>query len=209
MKTKPATISVLFAVSLCLTGCAMWNKFDLREVSVTAPSGTKSVAVAVVDERMELHQGDIVPESIGVTRSGYGIPFRVKTATKAPLAQEIAEVVVQGFGKNRKLAPPMSYPDAPSAKAALRATGTDRQVLILLERYNSDTLIRTELDYSIKLEVYDARGQLLASAYQSKTANLGGNPLLPALHARQSVIRTTGSVLSALLSSPQVRSALE
>jgi hypothetical protein len=80
---------------------------------------------------------------IGVTRNGYGIPYRVKTATKDPVAKEIAEVVVRGFGSNRKLAPPMSYADRNSAMAALRGTGTDRQILVLLERFNSDTLIRT------------------------------------------------------------------
>jgi len=209
MKKNLNTITLLLVSALTLTGCAAWNKYDIRNATVTAPTGTKSIAVAVVDERMELQQGDIVPELIGVTRSGYGIPYRVKTATKAPLARDIAEVVARGFGPNRKLAPPMSYPDTESANAALRGTGTDRQILIRVERFNSDTLIRTELDYSITLEVYDAEGRLLASANRAKTADLGGNFFLPALHARQSVIRTTGTVLSDLLSTPQIRSALD
>jgi hypothetical protein len=209
MKTKPIIITLLLASALTLTGCAAWNKYDIRNASVTATSGSKSIAVAVVDERLSLKQGDIAPELIGVTRNGYGIPYRVKTATKAPLAQDIAEVVVRGFGPNRKLAPPMSYPDTASAKAALRGTGTDRQILIRIERFNSDTLIRTELDYSITLEVYDAQGRLLAAANRAKTADLGGNFFLPALHARQSVIRTTGTVLGELLSTPQIRSSLD
>jgi hypothetical protein len=209
MKTNPAIITLLLAGALILTGCAAWNKYDIRSVSVTAPAGTKSVAVAVVDQRESLQQGDIVPELIGVTRNGYGIPYRVKTATKSPVAQEIAEAVVRGFGPDRKLAPPMSYPDTASAKAALRGTGTDRQLLIRIERYNSDTLIRTELDYSLTLEVYDSQGRLLATANRAKTADLGGNFFLPALHARQSVIRTTGSVLGDLLSTPQIRSSLD
>lgn len=209
MKTNPVITTLILAGTLSFTGCAAWNKYDIRTVPVTAPAGSKSIAVAVVDERSSLKQGDIVPELIGVTRNGYGIPYRVKTATKSPVAQEIAEAVVRGFGPNRKLAPPMSYPDTASAKAALRGTGTDRQLLILINRYNSDTLIRTELDYSLTLEVYDARGRLIASAKRASTADLGGNFFLPALHARQSVIRTTGSVLSDLLSTPQIRSALD
>ena len=208
MKTNPTSLLLLAVAALGLTGCAMWNKFDIREVSVSAPGGSKSVAVAVVDERSDLRQGDIVPESIGHTRNGYGIPYRVKTATKNPLAMEIAEVVVRGFGPNRKLAPPMSSATADSAKAALRGTGTDRQILIRIQRFNSDTLIRTELDYAIAMEVYDSQGRLIASASRANTANLGGNPLVPALHARQSVIRTTGTVLNDLLSTPEIRSAL-
>lgn len=209
MKTKPATIALLITSALALTGCAAWNKYDLRQTKVCAPSGSPSVAVACVDERVTLRQGDIGPDLIGVTRNGYGIPYRVKTATKNPVAKEIAEVVVRGFGSNRKLAPPMSYADRNSAMSALRGTGTDRQILVLLERYNSDTLIRTELDYSIKMEVYNSQGRLLASASRTKIADLGGNFFLPALHARKSVIQTTGDVLNDLLSSSEIRSALE
>lgn len=208
MKSK-ALLAALALVSLHFTGCAAWNKFDLRKVPVTGPAGHSSVAVACVDERSSLRQGDITPELIGVTRNGYGIPYRVKTATKLPVATEVAEVVTRGFGQNRKLAPPITSPDAASAKAALHGTGTDRQILILIQRYNSDTLINTELDYSITMEVYDARGRLLASVSQSKIANLGGNFFLPVMHARESVLRTTGEVLSSLLSTPQIRSALE
>ena len=209
MKTKPATIALLITSALALPGCTMWNKYDLRQTKVCAPAGSPSVAVACVDERVTLRQGDIGPELIGVTRNGYGIPYRVKTATKNPVAKEIAEVVVRGFGSNRKLAPPMSYVDRNSAMAALRGTGTDRQILVLLERYNSDTLIRTELDYSIKMEVYNSQGRLLASASRTKIADLGGNFFLPALHARKSVIQTTGDVLNELLSTPEIRSALQ
>ena len=209
MKTKPATIALLITGALALTGCAAWNKYDLRQAKVCVPSGSPSVAVACVDERETLRQGDIGPELIGVTRNGYGIPYRVKTATKNPVAKEIAEVIVRGFGSNRKLAPPMSYADRNSALAALRGTGTDRQIIVLIDRYNSDTLIRTELDYSMKMEVYNSQGHLLASASRTKIADLGGNFFLPALHARKSVIQTTGDVLNELLSTPEIRSALQ
>jgi hypothetical protein len=61
----------------------MWNKYDLRQAKVAAPPGTLSVAVACVDGRESLRQGDIVPELIGVTRNGYGIPYRVKSGRVA------------------------------------------------------------------------------------------------------------------------------
>ena len=199
---------LLAAAALVLTGCALGNKYDLRQTMVTAPDGSASVAVACVDERETLRQGDIGPELIGVTRNGYGIPYRVKTATKAPVAVEIAAAVTEGFGPHRKLAPPISQPDAASALAALRGTGTDRQILIRIENFNSDTLIRTELDYSFVLEVYDSKGKLLASARQKEVANLGGNGLLPAMHARQAVLSKTGKALSQLLATPQIQEAL-
>ncbi len=196
-------------LSLHFTGCTMWNKYDLRKAEVTAPSGLSSIAVACVDERQSLRQGDITPELIGVTRDGYGIPYRVKTATKSPVATEIAAAVTRGFGSNRKLAPPITSPDTASALAALRSTGTDRQVLIRIQQYNSDTLINTELDYAFILEVRDSAGKLLATSSKSETANLGGNFFLPSLHARASVLSKTGASLSTLLAEPQIQAALK
>ena len=209
MKTSPLKFLLAIVLALSFTGCAAWNKYDLRQCKITAPAGVSAVAVACVDQRKSLWVGDIRPELIGVARSGVGVPYRVKTATKAPVAKEISEVVVRGFGKNRKLAPAKFYKDVASAKAALRGTGTDRQILVLIDRYNSDTLIRTELDYSIQLEVYDAHGRILATSTRTKIADLGGNLFLPAMHARQSVLRTTGQVLTELLTAPEIRAVLE
>jgi len=209
MKQKILLSILTAAISLHFTGCTMWNKYDLRKTQVSAPSGQSSIAVACVDERQSLRQGDITPELIGVTRDGYGIPYRVKTATKSPVATEIAAVVTRGFGSNRKLAPPITSPDTASALAALRGTGADRQVLIRIQQYNSDTLINTELDYAFIVEVRDSAGKLLATASKSETANLGGNFFAPALHARESVLSKTGSSLSTLLAEPQIQTALK
>jgi hypothetical protein len=209
MKQKLLLSILTAALSLHFTGCTMWNKYDLRQTQVAAPSGQSSIAVACVDERQSLRQGDITPELIGVTRDGYGIPYRVKTATKSPVATEIAAAVTRGFGSNRKLAPPITSPDAASALAALRGTGTDRHVLIRIQQYNSDTLINTELDYAFIVEVRDSTGKLLATASKSETANLGGNFFAPALHARESVLSKTGSSLSTLLAEPQIQTALK
>ena len=209
MKQKFLLTILTTGLVLHLTGCAAWNKYDLRQTKVTAPSGPSSIAVACVDERPSLRQGDITPELIGVTRNGYGIPYRVKTATRAPVATEIANAVTRGFGSNRKLAPPITSPDAASALAALRGTGTDRQILIRIQQFNSDTLINTELDYAFLVEVRDSAGKLLATSGTKETANLGGNFFLPAMHARQSVLSKTGSSLSTLLAEPQIQAALK
>lgn len=209
MKQKFILSILCGSLALQLTGCTIWNKYDLRKTQVTAPSGPTSIAVACVDERQSLRQGDITPELIGVTRDGYGIPYRVKTANKSPVATEIADAVTRGFGSNRKLAPPITSPDVASALAALRGTGTDRQILIRIQKFNSDTLINTELDYAFIVEVRDSAGKLLATSSKGETANLGGNFFLPSLHARKGVLSKTGTTLSSLLAEPQIQAALK
>ena len=209
MKQKFLLAILATGLALHLTGCAAWNRYDLRQVKVIAPSGHSSVAVACVDERPSFRKGGITPELIGLTRAGCAIPCRVKTATKAPVAAEIADAVTRGFGSNRKLAPPITSPDAASALAALRGTGTDRQILIRIQQFHSNTLIHTELDYAFLVEVRDSAGKLLATSGAKETANLGGNFFLPALHARKSILSKTGSSLSALLAQPQIQAALK
>ena len=206
MKTLPAL--AIMVVVFTLTGCAMWNKYDLRQVKVSAPPGSTSVAVACVDDRESLRQGDIVPELIGVTRDGFGIPYRVKTANKQSVALELATAITQGFGTDRKTAPPISSPDTTTALAALRGTGADRQVLVLIQNFNSETLVRTELDYAFTVEVRDADGNLLAIATRNETADLRGSFLLPAKHAHKSVLSKTGATLTQLLCSPEIQDAL-
>jgi len=200
-------IAAVFVVHF--TGCAAWNKYDLRQAKVKVPSGSSSICVACVDERDSLSQGEITHELIGVTRSGVGVPYRVKTETKDPVAAEIAGVVTRAFKSTRKSAPPIICIDSGSAIAALRATRVDRQILIRIQQYNSDTLINTELDYAFVVEVRDSNGKLLATSRQSEVAALGGNFFLPALHARKSVLLKTGDSLSKLLSDPQIQAVLK
>jgi hypothetical protein len=209
MKQKLFLPIFFAAMAVHLTGCAAWNKYDLRQAKVKVPSGSSSICVACVDERDSLRQGEITPELIGVTRSGVGVPYRVKTATKDSVAAEIAGVVTRAFKSTRKSAPPIICIDSESAIAALRATRVDRQILIRIQQYNSDTLINTELDFAFVVEVRDSNGKLLATSRQSEVAALGGNFFLPALHARKSVLLKTGDSLSKLLSDPQIQAVLK
>ncbi len=199
---------LLTLAALALTGCAAFNKFDIRRADVQSPAGKPSVAVCGVDERAELRSGEIVPELLGKTRDGYGIPYQVKTATKRPLALEVAEIVTNGFGTERQLAPATSAPSLEAALKTMAGTGTDRRVVILIREWWSDTLIRTSVWKNIRIEVYDSKNKLLASAEESGEVTLGGNFFLRALHARQVVLRELGSTLTGLMNQPQVATAL-
>lgn len=199
---------LLALAALALTGCAAFNKFDVRRADVQSPSGSSSVAVCGVDERAELRTGEIGPDLLGKTRDGYGIPFQVKTATKRPLALEVAEVVTTGFGTGRKLAPATSAPTVEAALKTLAGTGTERRVVIRIREWWSDTLIRTSVWKNLRVEVYDSKNKLVASAEESGEVALGGNFFNPAIHARKTVLRELGSSLTRLMNQPQVAAAL-
>jgi hypothetical protein len=79
---------------------------------------------------------------------------------------------------------------------------------VLIQNFNSDTLVRTELDYAFTVEVRDVDGNLLATATRNETADLRGSFLLPAKHAHKSVLSKTGATLTQLLCSPEIQDAL-
>lgn len=193
--------------ALILTGCATFNKYDIRAAKLQRTPSAGTVAVAGIDERDYLKRGEISPDYVGMTRGGYGNPFQVKTATKLPLALEAAEVVAGSFG-DKSPAPAVWDTEQAGALAKLRASDAPRFVILRITKWESDTLIRTSLDYSVSIEVVDRSGKTIASAAESKIQPLGGNFFVPAMHARQSVLSELGNILNRLLAQPQVAAAL-
>jgi hypothetical protein len=198
---------VLAFCACLLTGCAIGNKFDIRQAKVVAPTGSSTVAVGGLDERELLRKGEIEPEYIGMTRGGYGNPFLVKTASKQPFAQEAAQVVAASLG-GRIRGPVRSYSTREAALHALRSTGAQRLTLLRVKSWESDTLINTSVNVDLVLEVYNSAGTLLASSSDTAYRDLGGNIASPPMHARKVVIADLGRSLTRLMEQPAVASAL-
>lgn len=199
----PVIVTLLVLAALTFAGCVA-GKND-QKIVVAAPSGSHSIAVAVVDQRNR--PGCAVSSWIGTKWISVGGPCHSKNVPRTGMARDLAEAVVRGFGPNRKLAPPMWYLDDASARAALQGTGTERQILIRIERFNPNALFTSQLDYSLTVEVYDGRGRLLASDNRAQTIYPGKTFWGPDVHQRRSGI-PTGRILSDLLSSPRIRSLL-
>jgi hypothetical protein len=198
-------MTILAAASL--SGCAIGNKFDIRQAKAVAPQGNSSVAVGAVDEREYLKRGEIEPEYVGMTRGGYGNPYRVKTATKQPFAQEAAQVVADSLG-GRVRGAVRSYSTREAALHALRSTGAQRLTLLRVKSWESDTLINTSVNVDLVLEVYNSAGKLLASSSDTAYRDLGGNIASPPMHARKVVIAELGRSLTNLMEQPAVANAL-
>jgi hypothetical protein len=131
-----------------------------------------SIAIAVLDARPDVISGDRKETFIGFTRSLYGIPYPAHTASKKPLAEDLANLVTRalklGGGTAKSVsASPRSGREA--AVQALQASGADRLVLIEIKDWWSDTLIHTDLHYDLALTVFNAQGQALG------TSSAGGN----------------------------------
>lgn len=195
-------------LTVVLSGCGTFNKFDVRQTKVSAPDGKLSVAVAGVDERPNLRDKRIADSYVGLSRIFLGVPFNIKTATKQPFALEVAEVVTTDLGKNRKVAPAITTRDVPSALKKLTDSGMERLVVIRFKEWESQTLFRTSVWKNVILEVYNKQGKLLASAQDEAEVPLHGNLFVPPLHARQVVLKEIGTTITNLLNKPNIVAAL-
>lgn len=205
---------ILSAVlALALSGCAIGNRYDYQSVRASIPTAKKktAVAVATADRREYLIKSEVADSYVGMTRGGYGNPFRVSTKSGAPLAVDISDAVAASLNQSEYQAKAVSgFPvlDSAAAKSKLFSTPADRRILITLGKWESDTLVNTELTTDITVEVFDQSGKLLASEPYSATKGLGGNLMNPVLHARKTVLDETSKILARVFSSPKIKAAL-
>jgi hypothetical protein len=204
-------VSIL--LSLLLSACAIGNRYDYQSVRAAVPAdATKStIAIAAVDLRPDLLSKDVASSYVGMTRGGFGNPFRVATKSGKPLAEDFARSIAGSLdaagGKARAVSGfPVSDPAA--ALAALRTSGASHLVLITIKQWESDTLINTELTFDLTVQVYSPTGALLATATSAGTRSLGGS-MFPVMHAREQLLSEAAKILSALLETPQIARSLK
>lgn len=198
---------------LLLSGCAAWNKYDYQSVRAPLPKTAKknTIAVATVDRREYLINAEVADNYVGMTRSGFGIPFRVPTKSKAPLATDLSDAVAASLteaGYQAKAVNGFAVLNTAAAKSRLLSTPANRHILITIKKWESDTLVNTELTTDYTVEVFDRNGKFLASESYTAVKNLHGNFFAPYLHARKTILAETSRIFALLLSSPKISHVL-
>jgi len=196
-----------------LGGCAVGNHQQYSgQVPDLKMTGQRSVAVAVVDNRPYVVNGDKDPDFVGVQRAGFGNPFDVGTDSRKPLAADLSANVVAAL-KQRGVATEavVVKPGTPSDAAlnAAAATGKERALVLELREWKSDTYTNTALIYDVEAKVCDATGKPLAAATKQGNDDLGGNFMDPAGHAKDAVPPAAKAILEGLLNDPGIVAALQ
>ena len=146
-----------------------------------------------------------------MTRGGFGIPYRVYTRSGAPLADDISKAVVSSLNDSGYLATEIKgFPvsDAQVAKARLLGSSSERHILITINKWESDTIVNTDLTTELNVQVFDKSGKLLAADSYSASKNIGGNFLDPISAARQNIIAESTKILSQIFSSAKISNSL-
>ncbi|MBN2352852.1 MAG: hypothetical protein JXD23_09825 [Spirochaetales bacterium] len=173
--------AVFFPLLFFFSGCiAIGQSFDLAGVILSlAASGSAAIAVAAVDRRERVRAGAKPPSFAGVMRGSYGNPFDVVVRGKVPLAQVTADVIAAGLTargfKARSVALEATADEA-AAKAGLAAAGAEKLLLIDIEKWESDTMIRIGMLYRMTAKVFDKAGNTIAEA--NVTGAEGGKDVL-------------------------------
>jgi hypothetical protein len=169
------------------------------------------VTVSTVDQRSDGLKCPELSNYIGTTRDGYGIPFRVYTSSGSPLSDDLSAAIVSslnGSGYQATSITVIPVTDAIAAKSRLIASSSDRKILVTINKWESSTLINTELATDINVQVYDHLGKLLADESFSESKGLGGNIFVPELHARKNVLSEASKILTQVFSSPKIHNSL-
>ena len=144
-----------------LAGCGIYHYDYNVTPSLTGKPGKTTVAVVGVDDRNRENPGRFKPEYVGLFRDiMFAVPYFIHNKDKKPIADTLANDVA--FGPATSVPNP-SIESPQSALSAARQSSPSRILLVRVNKFESDSQIRTEFGYDITFEVYDAKGRLLAS----------------------------------------------
>ena len=177
------SLSLVLSVSLLLGGCAMGVKHDYDQKGLDLGAATPAtVAIGTLDHRPYIVNGRKPPTFVGLSRGGFGNPFDVTTKSGKPMASDMSGSIAASLKEKGVDATPVELKPAlktEEARAALRAAGKQRSVMITLMEWKADTMMNVGFIYDFNFQVYDSEGNLLASKPQQGRENLGSGGFTP------------------------------
>lgn len=161
------------------------------------------MAMAVLDARPDVVNGERKETFVGFSRSLYGIPYPAHTQSKKPFAQDLSNLVNRALklGKTPAEVVVVSpFTGRQTAVEALRKSGAERLILLEIRDWWSDTLVHTDLHYDVALTILNAEGQELGSTSAVGHDELGKRKR----PERRDVTTATNNILETLFTAETV-----
>lgn len=140
------------------------------------PVAAQSVAVAVIDRRPYVVEGDEPPDFVGTIAGRFRNTIDVKTESGLPLAEVVADAVVEAYrrqGIDATAVPVAKGAAEAEALAALAATGAERLVLLSIGEWQTNAVVRVEESWQFLATVHDRAGAALGRRASQGRATLG------------------------------------
>jgi hypothetical protein len=218
--TMLSTLGVRFlrwlaAIALCLpalAGCAIGRQHDYRVRLPPPLEGSGRIAIAVHDQRPDVVSGSEAADYVGVSRSGYGIPFDVVTDSGLPLSEDWAAAVASAMRRGG-FRPVVVHTTPQQSRAdvirRLHATRASAMMLFVVYRWHADTFMDVSLHHDVVLAVTGPNGALLGHARSTGEEDLGGDAFNAYGHASEAVPLAFKRKVEWLLGDRRVIKALE
>ena len=197
-------------VAVLLGGCAVGGTYNYAEapVAMQGVSTTGTIAIAVHDTRPYVVSGGKQPTFVGLARGGYGNPFDVNTESGGPLATEMRDALARALKSRGATVIPVAVTFADTNTAArgkLVETKAQRQVLVTLREWKTDTMMSTALHYDTTVAVFDQSGNQLAHHSLKGKDELGSLGMSPS----EGISKATARKLDSLFDDSRIAGALK
>lgn len=182
--------AALASLAFGASGCAVGNTHTFRYVPGPGEDlgeGRVVLLFAVEDLRKDILEGDEPLSWVGEQRSGYGIPFTVKTTDGRAFADVVQETLQRdlesmGF---RTLAVRLAAPE--HVGEVLEEEGAERGLTVTMRVFNSDTYMDIDVEWDFEAQIYGPAGQLLATNRIQGKQELPGSFVNPPRAAKEKV----------------------
>ncbi len=203
-------MGLLLAGVMLLGGCASYD-YDASRAKL-GYSGQRRVAVGTWDQREYIVSGDQDPDFVGWQRTNMGIPFKVKTSSKQPLATEMTSSLILSLAGAGFAASPVTLKPEDtegSAVYTLLQNKPGRALLLRMDEWKSDTLMKPTVYYDLTMYVYDGAGRKLGSKTLKGDEDLEGRIFNPSGKAQKTVPEAFRVKIEQLLNAPEIAKALK
>jgi hypothetical protein len=159
-------IAILFILIL-LSGCAIGRTTNYQGTSNFYPKyNMPHVALAVIDKRPYVLDGEKSPSYSGTQRSLGGIPYDVNTASGKPLAEDLQGLIgntLKKYGVIVDNTTLLSMHIAESEAVKEISTKKLMAILISLNEWRTHIYINPIFYYDIKMSIIDTNASILAT----------------------------------------------
>jgi hypothetical protein len=206
---------VFFTFLFLSQGCAVGNKYNFSDTRANLQASSElraGVTVATLDQRSTVVSGECLPTYVGMQRGGFGNPWRVNTESGLPLADDVTKSVSQSLSQKGFKTIPVFVAYNQSQEqvlALLLAKRTDRSILILLKRWESDTYMNIGLDYELRLLVFGPNQTVIAENSIAENKTLPGSFWNPPEAAREQIPIAFKDAIEKLLNDPKIVAVLK
>jgi len=201
---------VIAAVIVALGGCAVGNKYDYQVANIELPVvGTNAIGVAVVDRRPYVVSGEKESDFVGLQRGGFANPLDVTTTSGNPMAVDMQSALAgaledQGY---RVTELGFSSPDDSALGQAIKQNGAERNVVLLLNDWKTDSMMKFGLTYDILLQIVDQDYDVLAQASTEGVKEVVGGAGMAGQNSLTAA-RAFELKVSRLFNDPEIKRAL-